>query len=222
MGATEVTHAVLGTGDVGRAIAGRLVSLGHRTWMGSRTADNPRAAQWAAEAGEAGRHGTFAQAAGAADVVWLAVKGEHALAVVEAAGAGLDGKVVLDLTNPLDFSRGFPPRLFVGNDDSLGEQIQRAAPRARVVKTLNTLANALMVDPAQLGEESTVFVAGEDAEARAAAEAVLRELGHTDVVDMGGIEASRGLEAWLLLWTRLYGRLGTGMFNLKLVRPSAS
>lgn len=213
-------HAVLGTGQVGRAIASKLVSLGHPTTMGSRTADNATAATWATGAGDLASHGTFAQAAARAEVVWLCVKGEHALAVVHAAGDALEGKVLLDLTNPLDFSRGFPPRLSVCNDDSLGEQIQRAAPEARVVKTLNTLANALMVDPGALPEETEVFVAGDDPAAKETAAGVLRELGHKQPVDMGGIDASRGLEAWLLLWTRLYGALGTGMFNIKIVRQA--
>lgn len=211
-------HAVLGTGTVGRAIATRLAGLGHTVTLGSRTADNPTAAAWAAEHDAA--HGTFATAATDADVVWLAVAGEHALAVVRAASEQLHGTVVLDLTNPLDFSRGFPPRLSVCNDDSLGEQIQRAVPHARVVKTLNTLSNTLMVAPERLPEATEVFVAGDDPAARATAIAVLRELGHPAPIDMGGIEAARGLEAWLLLWTRLYGRFGTGEFNLRLVRAS--
>ncbi len=213
-----MNHAVLGTGTVGRAIATKLISLGHTVALGSRTADNAAAAEWADSAGDRASHGTFAAVSAPADVVWLAVKGEHALAVVESAGTGLDGKVLLDLTNPLDFSRGFPPRLFVGNDDSLGEQIQRNAPNARVVKTLNTLANHLMVDPSALPEPTDVFVAGEDADAKATVASILAELGHGAPIDMGGIEASRGLEAWLLLWTRLYGRFGNASFNLKLVR----
>ncbi len=209
-------HAVLGTGLVGKTVATKLAALGHEVVMGSRTADNTAATTWATENG--GAAATFADAAAGADVVWLAVKGEHALSVVALAGDALDGKVVLDLTNPLDFSQGFPPRLFVSNDDSLGEQIQRAAPRARVVKTLNTLATALMVAPDTLAEPTDVFVAGEDADAKGTAASVLREFGHGAPVDMGGIEAARGLEAWLLLWTRLYGALGTSEFNLKLVR----
>ena len=211
-------HAILGTGTVGSAIADKLHALGHTVALGSRTEDNPTAAEWAASKGQRACHGTFRQIAAAGDVVWLAVAGQHALAVVEAAGDALDGKVVLDLTNPLDFSQGFPPRLFVGNDDSLGEQIQRAAPNAQVVKTFNTLSNALMVAPEHLPEPTDVFVAGEDSDAKAIVSGILQEMGHPEPVDMGGIEASRGLEAWLLLWTRLYKALGTDRFNLKLVR----
>ena len=214
-------YAVLGTGMVGKAIANKLIALGHEVMMGSRTAGNETAAGWAAEAGERASAGTFADAAGFAEVAFLAVKGEHALAVLEAAGVGLDGKVLLDLTNPLDFSQGFPPRLSVCNDDSLGEQIQKAAPKVKVVKTFNTLANTLMVEPGKLSEPTDVFVAGEDAEAKKLVGELLVSFGHQQPIDMGGIEASRGLEAWLLLWTRLYGVLGTGEFNIKLVRASA-
>jgi predicted dinucleotide-binding enzyme len=209
-------YAVLGTGQVGRRLADALVKLNCPVTLGSRMADNAAAREWAAASG--GRHGTFADAAGDADVVILAVSGQHALAVVEAAGAALNGKIVVDLTNPLDFSQGFPPRLSVCNDDSLGEQIQRAAPTARVVKALNTLSNTLMAAPDRLPEATDVFVAGEDAEAKQTVSALLRAFGHRPPIDLGGIEASRGLEAWLLLWTRLYGALGTSDFNLRLVR----
>jgi predicted dinucleotide-binding enzyme len=211
-------HAILGTGTVGQALAGRLLGLGHEVRMGSRTAGNAAATAWAEAGGAGASAGDFADAAAFGEVVWLAVAGQHALSVVGAAAAALDGKVVLDLTNPLDFSKGFPPRLFVCNDDSLGEQIQRAAPRAKVVKALNTLANSLMIDPGKLGAATDVFVAGDDAGAKAAVAAILAELGHSAPIDVGGIDGARGLEAWLLLWTRLYGALGTAEFNLKLVR----
>jgi predicted dinucleotide-binding enzyme len=211
-------HAILGTGTVGQALAGRLLGLGHEVRMGSRTAGNAATTAWAEAGGAGASAGDFADAAAFGEVVWLAVAGQHALSVVGAAAAALDGKVVLDLTNPLDFSKGFPPRLFVCNDDSLGEQIQRAAPRAKVVKALNTLANSLMIDPGKLGAATDVFVAGDDAGAKAAVAAILAELGHSAPIDVGGIDGARGLEAWLLLWTRLYGALGTAEFNLKLVR----
>jgi len=210
--------AVLGTGMVGQAIASKLVSLGHPTTMGSRTPDHEGAHAWADAAGPLGSAGTFAEAASGAQLVFLAVAGQHALAVVEAAGAALEGKVLIDLTNPLDFSKGFPPRLSVLNDDSLGEQIQRAAPAAKVVKAFNTLANTLMVDPGALPEPTDTFVAGNDGEAKAKAVALIESFGHATPIDMGGIEASRGLEAWLLLWTRLYGVFGNADFNIKLVR----
>lgn len=218
---TTRKHAVLGTGMVGKAIGNKLVALGQPTQMGSRTSGNASAVEWAEAAGALAGQGSFQQVTRGADVVWLALKGEHALSVVESIREELSGKVVLDLTNPLDFSQGFPPRLSVMNDDSLGEQIQRAAPEARVVKTFNTLASTLMVEPRKLGEPTDVFVAGDDADAKAVAVDILKSFGHEAPIDMGGISASRGLEAWLLLWTRLYGVLGTPEFNLKLVRAKS-
>lgn len=214
--------AVLGTGEVGRRIATALVEKGHAVRLGSRTADNAAATAWAAEAGAGASHGTFSDAAAFGAVVFLCVSGQHALAALEAAGADhLSGKVLLDLSNPLDFSQGFPPRLFVSNDDSLGEQVQRAFPDAKVVKTLNTLANSLMVDPGSLGEATQVFMSGDDAEAKAQTATWLREwFGWEDVLDLGDITTSRGVEMWLPLWVRLYGALGTAEFNLKLVRKS--
>ncbi len=212
--------AVLGTGQVGRRIASARVAKGHAVRMGSRTADNGTAAAWVAEAGAGASQGTFADAAAFGAVVLNCTSGLHTLAALEAAGAeNLAGKVLLDLSNPLDFSRGFPPRLAVCNDDSLGEQVQRAFPKARVVKTLNTLSNPLMVDPGALGEPTALFVSGDDAAAKAQTIGWLREwFGWEDVIDLGDITTARGVEMWLPLWVRLYGALGTGEFNLKLVR----
>ncbi|MCA9623155.1 MAG: NAD(P)-binding domain-containing protein [Myxococcales bacterium] len=213
-----MSYAVLGTGSVGQLLANKLLAMGHHVAMGARRADNEAATAWVKAGGERAKAGTFAQAAAEAEVVLLAVKGEHALAVVEAAGDALDGKVLVDITNPLDFSQGFPPRLSVCNDESLAEQIQAAVPAARVVKSLNTLAGPLMVDPGQLPEPTDVFVAGNDAAAKETVKALLTSMGHSSIVDLGGIDGARGLEGWLLLWTRLYGALGTAMFNLRLVR----
>jgi predicted dinucleotide-binding enzyme len=213
--------AVLGTGDVGQRIANKLVELGHDVVMGSRSADNEKCTGWAASAGDKGTPATFADAAAAAEeLVFNCTSGGGTLAALEAAGAAnLAGKILVDLSNPLDFSKGFPPTLSVCNDDSLGEQIQRAYPDARVVKTLNTLGNSLMTDPGLLDGEHDVFVSGDDADAKVRVTQVLTEwFGHNHVIDLGDITTARGTEAWLLLWTRLYGALGTAEFNLHLVR----
>ena len=130
----------------------------------------------------------------------------------------LDGKVLLDVANPLDFSNGFPPTLSVKDTDSLAEQIQRAHPEARVVKSLNTVNAAVMVDPARLPEPTTIFVAGDDEVARQLVRGLLVELGWSDIVEFPALDAARGLEMWLPLWVRLMGTLGTADFNLKLVR----
>lgn len=141
------------------------------------------------------------------------------MAALEHAGAdNLADKVLLDIANPLDFSAGFPPSLLVKDTDSLGEQVQRAFPKTRVVKSLNTMTAALMVEPAGLGESSSVFVSGDDAEAKRTATELLESFGHDDVVDLGGIETARGTEMFMPLWLRLMGALGTGSFNVKIVR----
>ena len=204
---------------VGNAVGTKLAQIGHDVRMGSRTADNPKAAEWAAASG--GSHGTFEDAAAFGEVVINCIGGVHTLAALEAAGAdNLAGKVLIDISNPLDFSQGFPPSLSVANTESLAEQIQAAHPEAKVVKTLNTVANHLMIDPGSLnGGDHTLFVNGDDADAKAQVTRWLNEwFGWTDVVDVGDLSTARGTEAWLLLWTRLYAAFGSADFNLKLVR----
>lgn len=162
---------------------------------------------------------TFAEATAGADLVVHAGSGTAALELLEQAG-DLAGTVLLDISNPLDFSAGFPPTLAVKDTDSLAEQLQRALPDTRVVKSLNTLTAELMVHPERLPEPTSVFVSGDDAEAKRLVTDLLTELGHRDVIDLGGIETARGAEMWLPLWLRLMGALGTAEFNLKIVRRS--
>jgi predicted dinucleotide-binding enzyme len=214
--------AVLGTGTVGRALAGRLQELGHHVTVGTRDPEATRAkdeyAAWAASRPAVGL-ATFAEAAAAAELVVNATAGAVTLEVLDQAGQeNLAGKVLVDISNPLDFSRGFPPTLFVKDDDSLGEQVQRAHPRARVVKTLNTLNADLMVHPETLGDAGTVFVSGDDADAKATVVRLLEGFGHTDVLDLGDISTARGTEMYLPLWLRAMGALGTAAFNVRVVR----
>jgi predicted dinucleotide-binding enzyme len=213
--------AVLGTGEVGRTLAGRLDQLGHEVAVGTRdpeeTAGREAYAAWAAERPGV-RLTTFTDAAAGADLVVNAASGDVSLGILDQAGDHLDGKVLLDVSNPLDHSHGFPPRLFVKDDDSLAETIQRAHPRAKVVKSLNTMHNSAMADPRALGEPTTVFVSGDDADAKATVTALLEEMGHQDVLDLGGLETARGAEMWLPLWIRTAMALGGGDFNIKVVR----
>jgi 8-hydroxy-5-deazaflavin:NADPH oxidoreductase len=222
--------AVLGTGMVGQAIAGRLHELGHSVVVGTRdpastlartepdAMGNPPFAAWHADH-EGVSLATFADAAAGAELVVNASNGNVALEVLRLAGAeNLAGKPILDIANPLDFSAGFPPTLFVKDSDSLGEQVQRAFPEAKVVKTLNTLTASLMVNPKSLGASSTVFVSGDDAGAKATVVALLESFGHDDVIDLGPLETARGTEMLLPIWLRLMGALGTGQFNFKIVR----
>ncbi|MCW2855343.1 MAG: oxidoreductase coenzyme F420-dependent [Marmoricola sp.] len=204
--------AIIGTGPVGRTLADGFSLIGHDVVNGTRDPDTTRQRdEWRDSALAA-----YADAATGADLVVNATGGQVSLAAL--AEVDLDGKVLLDVANPLDFSHGFPPTLSVKDTDSLAEQIQRAHPEARVVKALNTVNGAVMVDPTRLGEPTTIFVAGDDAGARQVVHDLLVELGWSDIVEFPALDAARGLEMWLPLWVRLMGALGTADFNLKLVR----
>ena len=217
--------AVLGTGMVGQALAGRLDELGHQVSLGTRDPEATRARTGEGEPGAWLRDhagvtaATFADAAAGAEVVVFAGNGAAALEILGAAGAGnLDGKVLVDVSNPLDFSGGFPPRLFVKDDDSLAEQVQRAFPGARVVKTLNTMNASLMVHPDRLPEGTTVFVSGDEADAKAVVTDLLTSFGHTDVLDLGDLSTARGAEMYVAFWVRAMGAVGSPEFNVKVVR----
>ena len=214
--------AIFGTGSVGKTVGTKLVELGHDVKMGSRTADNTNAAEWAAARGERATHGTYADAAEFGEIVFNCTAGSGTLDALRAAGeAALNGKILVDIANPLDFSKGMPPSLLLCNDDSLGEEIQRTYPDVRVVKTLNTVNANVMVDPARLEEDTAVFVSGNDPDAKAQIAQILTEgFGWKDVVDLGDITTARGTEAYLLLWVRLWGAFQTPDFNVKIVRST--
>lgn len=213
--------AVLGTGAVGRALGTRLVETGHEVRMGSRTVGNEAAVAWAAEHGAAAGEGTFADAAAWGEVVVNATGGLVSIDALTSAGAdNLAGKVLLDVSNPLDFSGGCPPTVVQTDGRSLGEHIQDAFPDARVVKTLNTMNADVMVHPRALPGSHSVFVAGNDGDAKALARDLLVGFGWTpdEVVDAGDIMAARGLELYLPLWLSLMGSFGTPSFNVSVVR----
>lgn len=223
--------AVLGTGAVGRALASKLAELGHNVTVGTRDVVATMArrepdrggdlpfAMWAA-ANETVNVATFTDAAAGAELIVNATPGAASMAVLEAAGPdNLIGKIVLDVANPLDFSAGFPPTLFVQGTDSLGEQIQTAFPTAKVVKALNTMNASVMVNPRHVADgDHSVFVSGNDAEAKATVIALLSSLGHMDVIDLGDITTARGPEMILPIWLRLVSALGTSSFNFKIAR----
>ena len=213
--------AVLGTGVVGRTIGTKLVGLGHEVVMGSRTADNADAAEWVAGVGTGASHGRFADAGAAGEMFVNCTTGVGSLDALTSVGAErLAGKVVVDISVPLDFSAGFPPSLFVCNTDSLGEQIQRAFPDALVVKTLNTVNCTIMVDPASVPGDHDAFVSGNDGGAKAQVSELLGTFGWREdrIIDLGDITTSRGTEMYLPLWIRLFGALGTASFNINVVR----
>lgn len=215
--------AVLGTGIVGRTLATKLVALGHTVTMGSRAAGNDNAVEWASSAGGRGAEGSFADAAGAGELVINATAGTASLAAVTAAGAAnLDGKVLVDVSNPLDFSGGMPPVLNPCNTDSVGEQLQRAFPSTRVVKTLNTVNADVMVDPRIVPGRHTMFLCGNDAGAKAEVGALLESFGWgaDQLLDLGDITSARGMEMYVALWVRLWGATGTGHLNVEVRREA--
>jgi predicted dinucleotide-binding enzyme len=204
--------AVLGTGIVGRTLGSKLIAVGHSVTMGSRNAAHPEANAWAAEAGERAAVG---------EMVINATSGGATLEVLSASGPGnLAGKVLIDVSNPLDFSRGFPPSLSTSSDTSLAEQVQAAHPEARVVKTLNTMSAPVMVEPGLGPGHHNVFVSGNDEPARAEVRSLLESFGWPaeDILELGDITSARGAEMYLPLWLRLFGVVGKPQFNISIVR----
>jgi predicted dinucleotide-binding enzyme len=217
----DLKIGMLGTGMVGRTLGGKLVELGHEVVMGSRTADNAEAAAWAQSAGGRAAAGTFAVAAAAGQMIFNATAGSVSLEALGAcAAADLEGKVLVDVANPLDFSNGFPPRLGILNDDSLAEQIQAAHPAARVVKTFNTMSAPVMVRPGLVPGHHSVFLSGNDAAAKAEVAALQREFGWPaeDIIDLGDLGTARGTEMYMPLWLRMFGVVGSPNFNINVVR----
>ncbi len=222
---------ILGTGIVAKTIAGRLDALGHTVKLGTRDAKTTLARSEPDMAGGPPLRtwleihprvtlATHAEAATHGDLVINALSGQGAIAGVGSAAKALAGKILIDISNPLDFSKGMPPSLSVVNTDSLGEQVQRALPDTKVVKTLNIVNSFLMVDPQQLaGGDHTMVICGNDAAAKTQVTHLLREsFGWKDVIDLGDITNARGSEMFVALWVRLFGALGTPMFGIKIVR----
>jgi predicted dinucleotide-binding enzyme len=210
---------ILGTGSVGQTIGKRLLTLGHEVKLGARDARNEKAAAFAAASPNASA-GTFADAAAFGELVFNCTLGAATLEAIAAAGpANLRGKILVDVSNPLDFSKGMPPSLFAGNTDSLAERIQQAVPEARVVKALNTVNADIMVNPGALADgDHDTFVSGNDADAKRQVSALLASFGWRRIVDLGDLSTARGTESYLPLWIRLWGALGSATFNIKIVR----
>lgn len=208
---------VLGTGVAGQTVAGKLVEMGHDVMMGARAADNEKVLGFAQRTG--GRAGTFADAAAHGGLVINCTRGDTSLATLVAIADRLSGKVLLDLANPLDFSKGFPPTLSVSNTDSLAEQIQRALPGTFVIKSLNTVNAEVMVEPSRVPGAHTVFVSGNDRHAKGKVMDLLRSLGWQSIIDLGDITSARAAEQLLPLWVRLYSGFGNnGIFNIAVMQ----
>jgi predicted dinucleotide-binding enzyme len=228
---TLINIGILGTGIVGRSHAAKLASLGHEVMIGTRdpaktlavgqpdAMGNPPFSAWQKDKSRV-KLVVFAEAAARGEFVINALHGGAAVEALKKVEAGLEGKVLIDISNPLDFSKGMPPSLFVCNTDSLGEQIQRALPRTKVVKTLNTMNALLQMNPRELADgDHHAFVSGNDASAKGQVIQVLKEwYGWRNIIDLGDITTARGVEMLLPMWVRLWGVLQTPLFNYKIVK----
>lgn len=210
---------ILGTGEVGKALAAGLHRHGHQVTMGTRDPGAGKVDGWLTEHGDI-HLAAFADTARDADVLVLAVGWGGAEAVCDAVRDHVRGKVLIDVTNALDFSRGAPPGLAVAGDDSAGETVQRWLPEARVVKCWNIVGNPYMIDPDLPDGPPTMFIAGEDADAKRTVTGLLAEVGWPDCIDLGGIENSRYLEGLAMVWIRAYFATGSGAHAFRLLRAA--
>jgi len=204
---------------VGSSLGTKLVQLGNEVKMGSRTENNEKATEWAEKNGSKASHGTFEDAASFGEIIFNCTSGAISMSALKAAGSkNLNGKILIDVSNPLDFSKGMPPTLTLCNTDSVGEQIQREFPQAKVVKTLNTVNTLVMVNPKLVPGLHDVFVSGNDPEAKARVERILRDFGWENIIDLGDISTARGTEMIMPLWIRLMMKYQGPNFNFHIVR----
>jgi predicted dinucleotide-binding enzyme len=215
----EMNIGIFGTGIVGQTIGNRLIELGHNVMMGSRSADNQTGKAWAKAAGRPASFGVYHDVAKFGEILFNCTAGTGSLSALEFAKAvDLNNKVLIDVANPLDYSRGAPPTLTVSNTDSLGEQIQRHHPLMKVVKALNTMNVDVMVHPERVRGTHDVFICGNDAVAKGTVTKLLTELGWESIIDLGDITNARGMEMALPLWISLQKKLGTNIFNFKVAK----
>lgn len=213
---------VLGTGTVGNTIGSKLIDVGHEVMMGSRTATNEKAKEFVAKHEGKAKAGTFEEAAAFTEILFNCTAGLGSIEALKMAGEKhLKGKIIVDVANALDFSKGMPPTLAVCNTNSLGEEIQKAFPASKVVKALNTMWCGIMVNPAMLnGGDHNTFICGNDNEAKEKVKHILNSFGwdDTNIIDLGDITKARGTEMYLPLWLSMYGNMKTGAFNIKIVQ----
>ena len=209
---------ILGTGMVGKTIGSKLIELGHEVKMGSRIAGNEKAAEWVKQNGSAAAEGTFEDAAAFGEIVFNCTAGAVSLEALEMAGAeNLNGKILIDVANPL--MRGELPSLVpsLSNTTSLSEEIQRAYPEVKVVKTLNTMHCNVMVNPLLVPGEHDVFICGDEKDAKAKVKEILGWFGWQSSVDLGGLTAARSTEMLSILWMPLFSLYSSPNFNLKVM-----
>ncbi|HEX9615409.1 MAG TPA: NAD(P)-binding domain-containing protein [Bacteroidota bacterium] len=224
--------AVLGTGPVGQTISAKLNELGNGVMIGTRDPARTQANREGSPMGtppfsewhksyQKVKLGTFAEAAKFGQVAFLCTNGSGTLEALKLAGAeSLNGKTVIDISNPLDFSKGMPPSLLPqwSNTNSLGEEVQKALPGAHVVKSLNIVNCEVMVNAKKTGGDPTMFVAGNDAGAKDQVKGILKQFGWTDIIDLGDITGARGMEMLLPIWVRIWGATRNGYFGFKIVK----
>lgn len=223
---------IIGSSVVGQTLATKLLEVGNEVMISSRhPLENketmggklPSPVEWAkiqSEKGHKASAGSFEATAQFGELIFNCTAGMHSLEALNSAGGdNLIGKILIDVANPLDFSNGMPPSLSVCNTDSLGEQIQKAFPKVKVVKTLNTVSALVMVNPSLVPGESDIFIAGNDEETKKwVKEKVLQKwFGWKSVVDLGDITGARATEMYLPLWLRLWGNVQTPNFNIKII-----
>lgn len=226
--------AIIGTGTVGQTFASKLITLGHEVMIGTRNVaeklkstakdgyGNPPFAEWHT-ANPKVKLGTFEESASFGELILNVTQGGSSIQALTLAGAkNLKGKIVVDISNPLDFSKGMPPSLIpeLSNTNSLGEEIQKTFPEAKVVKTLNTMWCGLMVNPGMIADGNhTAFICGNDADAKSKVKSLINEFGwkQENILDLGDITSSRGTEAILPIWLRIWGATNNGAFNMKVV-----
>ncbi len=211
---------IFGTGMVGNAIGTKLVQLGHNVKMGSRTSNNEKAAEWVKQNGASALQGTFKDAASFGEILFNCTSGNASVDVLKLAGEkNISGKILIDIANPLDFSKGMPPSLTICNTDSLGETLQREFTEVKVVKALNTVNCNVMVNPSLVPGDHDLFICGNDGGAKEKVTDILKNwFGWKSIIDLGDITNARATEMLLPIWVRLWGKLGTPNFNYKIVR----
>jgi predicted dinucleotide-binding enzyme len=226
---------ILGTGTVGRTLAEAFAAKGHDVTIGTRDVEalmtrtepdqsrTPPFSAWHAEHEDVAV-GTHADAGAFGELLVNSTAGTGSVEALRAAGAkDLDGRIVIDTSNALDFSTGFPPSLLVGNTDSLAETIQREFPRIRVVKAWNTMTAALMTNPGMLaGGDHTIPICGNDDEAKKEVTSLLESFGWRDVLDLGDLTGARAMEGYMPFWLCAYTAVQTPIFNTKVVRQAPS
>ena len=212
---------ILGTGGVGQTLGSKLIELGHEVMMGSRSSNHEKAIEWVNLSGKTAYHGNFSDASAFGEILFNCTKGDASIEALGTCGnKNLYGKILIDVSNPLDFSKGMPPTLSTCNTSSIGEEIQNKFPEIKVVKSLNTMWSGLMVNPMLIGNGGhTVFLSGNDESAKEEVKKILNQFGWKDdfILDLGDISTSRGVEMYLPLWLRTWSATGSAAFNIRIV-----